>query len=56
MDITKMSVKDLKALAYDLIVKQQQIQNDLTVITNQIAKLLSAVPQEGEVADDSEAF
>lgn len=39
-DITKMSVTELKALAYDLLAQQQQLQNSLGAINEQISKKL----------------
>lgn len=38
LDITKMNKEELKALAYDLIVQVQQIQNNLNVIQAEIGK------------------
>ena len=38
-DITKMSVEQLKALAYDELAKQQQATHNLKVLNEQINKL-----------------
>lgn len=55
MDITKMSVQELKALAYDLLVQSQKIQSDLNLVNNEIVKQTkveapvdNVSPQEGE--------
>jgi len=38
MDITKLSVQELKALAYDLLVQANQYQNDLNIVNQEIQK------------------
>jgi hypothetical protein len=38
MDITKLSLTELKALAYDLLVKAQTAQGDLNLVNQEIAK------------------
>lgn len=38
MDITKLNVQELKALAYDLLVQANQYQNDLNVVNQEIQK------------------
>lgn len=40
MEITKMTVTDLKALAYDELIKIETAQNNLRLINEQIAKKL----------------
>ena len=37
-DITKMTIEELKALAYDLIVMLQQTQNNINVVQAEIVK------------------
>lgn len=50
-----MSVQELKALAYDLLVQSQKIQSDLNLVNNEIVKQTkveapvdNVSPQEGE--------
>jgi hypothetical protein len=38
VDITKMSVIELKALVFDLLVKLENVQNNLNVVNAEIAK------------------
>ena len=38
VDITKMTVEELKALAYDLIVQAQVTQQQITLVQQEIAK------------------
>lgn len=38
MDITKLSLTELKALAFDLITQQQVINQNLNVVTQEIQK------------------
>lgn len=48
MDITKMEIKELKALAYDVATSIQKLQNDLVRLNNEIVR--KSVPQlTGEV-------
>lgn len=44
MEITKMDIKDLKALAYDLILDSQRISGNLQAVNKQIEVLL-AMPE-----------
>lgn len=37
MDLTAMSITELKALAYDLLAQGQQIQNNLNTVNQEIA-------------------
>lgn len=46
MDITILTITELKALAYDTLAKIQQFQNDLQVINNQIAEKSKIVEPE----------
>jgi hypothetical protein len=45
MDITKLSVVELKALAYDELVKVEQSQKNLVLINQQITKLSQEQPK-----------
>lgn len=45
MDITKMSLESLKALAYDLILESQRVSQNLQAVNKQIEVLL-ATPKE----------
>ncbi len=38
MDITKMTVTELKALGYDLLVQMQQCQQNIQILNAEIAK------------------
>jgi hypothetical protein len=41
MDITKLDIKELKALAYDLMAESQIINQNLSVVNKQIEVLLA---------------
>jgi hypothetical protein len=44
MDITKLNVQELKALAYDLLIQAEQAQNDLRIVNQEIQKRANLNP------------
>lgn len=50
MDITKLDIKELKVLAYDLLIQAEQVQNDLRIVNQEIQKRTNLNPtiQENE--------
>lgn len=47
MDISKITdVKELKAIAYDLLAQQQQTEANLVAVNNRIAELNQPAPEE----------
>lgn len=52
MDLTIMSITELKAVAYDVLVQIEQQQNNLRLINQEIAK--KSLPAPTPVADKTE--
>jgi len=48
MDITKMSVVELKALAFDLLVQLENVQNNLKLVNAEIEKKVKSEREEKE--------
>lgn len=46
MDITKMTIEELKCLAYDLIAQSEQTQNNLRAVNQEIANRQAAPVKE----------
>ena len=53
-DISKLSVLELKALAYDHLAQVQGLQNNLAVINQEIAKKSTPVKEEEKVSPESD--
>jgi hypothetical protein len=51
MDITKLSVTELKALLWDLTQQGQAIQSDYNIVAQQLKKVLEAKPVEAEIVE-----
>jgi hypothetical protein len=49
MDITKLSVVELKALAFDLLVQLENVQNNLKVVNAEIAKRVESEKVDKEI-------
>lgn len=48
MDITHLTITELKALAYDTFVQIEQFQNNLKLINQQIVEKLKQIPTDVE--------
>ena len=55
MELEKMSIEQLKALAFDQIVERDRAQQNITIITNRIAELQKdeALQKEAKVPNKS---
>lgn len=51
MDLTKLTIEQLKALAYDSIVDLERIQNNLKFLNEEISKRKTPLPVK-EIKDD----
>ena len=49
MDITKLSVVELKAIAFDLLVQLENVQNNLKVVNAEIAKRVESEKVDKEI-------
>lgn len=52
MDITKLSVVELKAMAFDEILKSEQASNNLKVLNQELVKRNQPEVKEGEVKEE----
>ena len=48
MELEKMTIEQLKALAFDQIVERDRAQQNITIITNRIAELQKAEQEQKE--------